>query len=137
MTRTRTARHTRTAPGFTLVELMVCVAIVGILAAIAYPAYSKYLVKSNRSAAQSHLVDLAQAEAQYMADSRVYASSVANLSMSTPAAVASKYTIAIKLIDGPPAAFTITATPINDTNQAGDGTLSIDSTGARAPSDKW
>jgi type IV pilus assembly protein PilE len=137
MTRSRTARHTGTASGFTLVELMVCVAILGILAAIAYPAYTKYLVKSNRSAAQSHLVDLAQAEAQYMADSRVYASSVANLSMSTPATVAAKYTIAITLTDGPPAAFTITATPITGTNQAGDGTLSIDSTGARSPSDKW
>jgi type IV pilus assembly protein PilE len=57
--------------------------------------------------------------------------------MSTPATVASKYTIAITLADGPPAAFTITATPITGTNQAGDGTLSITSTGARAPSDKW
>jgi type IV pilus assembly protein PilE len=137
MTRSRTARPTRTAPGFTLVELMVCVAIIGILAAIAYPAYSKYLIKSNRSAAQSHLVDLAQAEAQYMADSRVYASSVATLGMSTPGTIGAKYTIAITLRDGPPAGFTITATPVAGTNQAGDGTLSIDSTGARAPSDKW
>lgn len=123
--------------GFTLIELMVCVAIVGILAAIAYPAYTKYLVKSNRSAAQAHLIDLAQAEAQYMADSRTYASTVKELGMTTPAAVSAKYTISIALADGPPATYKITASPIVGGSQAADGDLSIDSAGNRTPGSKW
>ena len=65
--------------GFTLIELLVVVAIIGILSAIAYPAYGKYLVKTHRTAAQVHLMELAQAQSQYMADSRSYAANVSDL----------------------------------------------------------
>lgn len=116
---------------------MVVVAIIGILGAIAYPSYTKYLIKGHRAAVQSHLMELGQAQSQYMADSRSYAASVSALGMTTPAAVAAKYTIAISLADGPPASFTISATPVAGSAQAADGVLSIDSLGARSPADKW
>jgi type IV pilus assembly protein PilE len=136
MNRSRTASRGRAA-GFTLIELLVCVAIIGILAAIAYPAYGNYLKKSNRAAAESHLMELAQAEAQFMADSRSYAGSVADLHLATPAAVSAKYSISIAASDGPPASFTITATPVTGSSQAGDGNLTIDQAGNRTPGDKW
>ena len=47
-----------TQQGFTLIELMIVVAIVAILAAVAIPSYQQYVVKSNRSAAQSHLLSV-------------------------------------------------------------------------------
>lgn len=130
-------RISRAPRGFTLVEVLVTVAIIGFLAAIAWPAYGNYLLKGNRAAAQSHMMDLAQAEAQYMADSRSYAPTVDALHMTTPANVAAKYTIRIDTDDGPPPSFKITATPIPGTNQAADPELTIDSTGARTPADKW
>jgi type IV pilus assembly protein PilE len=123
--------------GFTLIELMVTVAIVGILAAVAYPAYGNYLIKGNRAAAQAHLMDLAQTEAQYMADNRAYADTVGHLGMTTPTSVASKYDIRIEHTDGPPPTFKISAIPIQNTQQAADGTLTIDNAGAKTPSDKW
>ncbi|MET0983015.1 MAG: type IV pilin protein [Telluria sp.] len=134
MPRFQTARPSRGA-GVTLVELLVVVAIVGVLSAAAYPAYGRYLLKNNRAAAQVHLMELAQAQSQYMADSRSYAASVTALGMSTPAAVSAKYTIGIRLEDGPPAAFTITATPVGA--QLADGALSINSAGTRTPAAKW
>jgi type IV pilus assembly protein PilE len=138
MSLSTTIRRIKTrASGFTLIELMIVVAIVGILGAVAFPAYGKYLVKSNRAAAQVHLMELAQAEAQFLADSRSYAASVADLNLKTPAAVSAKYTIAIALADGPPSSFTITATPIAGGSQASDGTLSINSAGTRLPAAKW
>jgi type IV pilus assembly protein PilE len=138
MPHAKTARHARApAPGFSLIELMVVVAIVAILSAIAYPAYTKYLVKTNRVAAQVHMMDLAQAQAQHLADSRSYAASVSDLEMTTPAAVSARYTIKIDLTEGPPSSFKITATPVAGGPQVADKELSIDSAGTRSPADKW
>ena len=123
--------------GFTLIELLVVVAIIGILSAIAYPAYGKYLVKTHRSAAQVHLMELAQAQSQFMADSRSYAASVEDLGKTTPGSVSAKYTIAVKVDAGPPSSFVITAKPVAGSPQAADGELSINSAGVRTPSAKW
>jgi type IV pilus assembly protein PilE len=50
----------RTNAGFTLIELMIVVAIVGILAAIAYPSYSQYIIRSHRNVAKGDLMELQQ-----------------------------------------------------------------------------
>ena len=123
--------------GFTMVEMMIVAAIVAIIASIAYPSYISSVVKSNRSAAQAYLLDLAQAEQQYLADNRSYASTVAALNMSTPAAVSAKYNILIEVQAGPPPTFLITATPIAPASQVADGALTIDSSGAKNPGNKW
>jgi type IV pilus assembly protein PilE len=123
--------------GFTLIELLVSIVIVGILAAIAYPSYTQYVIKGNRAAAQAHLMELAQAQAQYFADSRTYATTVAALNVPTPAAVADKYDIQVDVPDATPPTFTISAAPKSTSMQAGDSTLTIDNTGARTPASKW
>lgn len=122
--------------GFTLIELMITVAIIGILAAVAYPAYGRYLVKGNRAAAQSHMMQLAQAQSQYLADNRSYASTIDALGMPAPAAVSSKYTLSMTSGTAP-LTFTITATPVASSNQAGDDTLTINQAGAKTPASKW
>ena len=85
--------------GFTLVELMITVAIVGILAAIAYPSYTSYTIKSNRAAAQAHMLEVAQAQVTYLNDSRRYATSATELALTAPTAVSGKYTVNIAAVN--------------------------------------
>jgi prepilin-type N-terminal cleavage/methylation domain len=62
-----TAKRTR---GFTLLEIMIVVAIVGILAAVVLPSYQNQMRKSRRASAQSHLMDIASKEQAYFLDTR-------------------------------------------------------------------
>lgn len=126
-----------TTRGFSLIELLIALAVVGILAAIAYPSYQAYLVRSNRAAAQSLLMDIAQRQQQYLLDARAYAPNIATLNVAIPAKVASVYSVTLVATAGPPPAFTATAAPLPGTRQAADGALSIDQAGAKTPADKW
>ena len=60
--------------GFTLIELMITVAVIAILAAIALPSYSDYVLRSKFSEATGNLADLRVKMEQYYADNRRYSS---------------------------------------------------------------
>jgi type IV pilus assembly protein PilE len=122
--------------GFTLIELMIVVVVVGILAAVAFPSYESYMVKSNRAAAQAFMMDVENRQKQYLLDARSYATDLATLGMAAPADVSDFYTVSLAVSAAPPA-FTVTATPIAGARQESDGALTLDSSGAKTPADKW
>ena len=72
--------------GFTLIELMVVVAIVGILAAVALPAYTDYVTRGKIAEATSNLSSLRVRMEQFFQDNRTYVGGPCN-----PAAAESKY----------------------------------------------
>lgn len=61
--------------GFTLMELMIVVAVIGILAGIAYPNYSEYVKRGNRSEGQAFLNDVAARQERYFAQNNAYITS--------------------------------------------------------------
>ncbi|MEE9437001.1 MAG: prepilin-type N-terminal cleavage/methylation domain-containing protein [Candidatus Adiutricales bacterium] len=69
----------RRQKGFTLIELMIVVAIIGILAAIAIPQFNSYRRKAQDSAAKSALKNLATAQENYYATENTYTATRANL----------------------------------------------------------
>jgi type IV pilus assembly protein PilE len=68
--------------GFTLIELMIGVAIVGILASIVYPSYTDSVNRSRRAEAMTELVRVANMQEQYFADNRTYATDMTKLGFS-------------------------------------------------------
>ena len=123
--------------GFTLIELMVAVAIVGILAAIALPSYRDYVMRGNRSAAQAEMMDIANREQQFLLANRSYADK-ATLEASgyaLPGDVAASYSYTIAIGAGAVPTYSIDFTAIG--GQVADGDLSLTSEGVKTPAGKW
>ncbi len=125
--------------GFNLIELMLVVAIVGILAAVAIPQYSQYVVRGNRTAAEAFMMDVANREKQYLLDARSYAPDLTTLAITPPTDVSRNYTFTINVPAAIPPTFTITATPVPNSQQANanDGNLTLTDTGVKGPAGKW
>lgn len=122
--------------GFTVVELLIAMAVIAILTAIAFPSYQAHTRKAARAAAQAAIMQIADREAQYLLDARSYATgstALADLSFTVPTDVQGKYNIQITAdtTPGAPPNYTITATPVSGTNQQQDGVLTLTNTGVK------
>ncbi|MBS7663942.1 prepilin-type N-terminal cleavage/methylation domain-containing protein [Pseudomonas lalucatii] len=122
--------------GFSLIELMIAIAIIGILAAIAYPNYQEYILKSNRAAAQAQMMDIANRQQQFLLANRAYATTAAQLNYTLSGDLTGKYTVTVAADNAAtPPTFTITFAAIGA--QASDGDLTLNSQGVKTPAAKW
>lgn len=127
----------RHSAGFTLIELLIATAVVSILAAIAYPSYQQYIIRTNRSSAMQFMLQMANREEQFLLDASAYTATVGTggLNLTPPAELGTRYTFSAAATAGPPPTYTLTATAIGD--QASDGNLTLDNLGQKTPADKW
>jgi type IV pilus assembly protein PilE len=122
--------------GFTLVEVMITVVIVGVLTAIAVPSYQQYIVKAKRSTAESFMFAIANKQEQLLLDTRTYSSTMSDFP-STPSDVSQNYAISVASVTAN--TYAILATP-NATQSAADskcGTLKLDQSGQKSVSGSY
>jgi type IV pilus assembly protein PilE len=115
--------------GFTLIELMIAVAILAIVAAVALPLYTQYSQRTYRAEAQADLLNCAQGLERYAAENFSY-NGAALADVCDPRSVdQNRYNIGLNI----PAddQFTLTATPVAGATMDGDGIVTYDNTGNR------
>jgi len=126
--------------GFTLIELMIAIAVLAILTGIAYPSYAQYMMSSRRETAKTALLDLAGKEAKYYSVNNTFTVTLTDLGFSVatnvpvPDTSTTYYTITVtkngtgSIIDG----FLATATPTGAQASDDCGSFSLDETGSKS-----
>ena len=140
-------KNNKASAGFTLIELMIVVTIIGVLAAIAYPSYTAYLAKGRRADARVQLATAQQWSERFYSENFNYASDTAGNAVATtfnlqPFSTSPRvgegvaiYTITI-LVGATSQTYTLTATPVAGGLMATDacGNFTLNNTGRRGVS---
>lgn len=123
--------------GFTLIEIMITVAIVAIISAIALPSYTKQVRKSRRVDAKSAVLDMAARLERYNTVNFVYSVSEKDLGYATPMPIsvpsitAPYYRVHAVLTTSPPG-YLLTATPVGDQVNDSCGAFTLSDLGVQA-----
>jgi type IV pilus assembly protein PilE len=117
--------------GFTLIELMIVMVIIGVLAAIAYPSYQSHLQKSRRVDAQTAMLELAQYMERYYTTNGSYTGAALPFTAS-PKDDATKY-YALSLSAQAANSYTLSGAPSGTQATDSCGTLTLNHTGAKTP----
>jgi len=120
--------------GFSLIEVLITVAIIGILAGVAYPSYTGFVTRSNRAEAQRELMRLANLQEQVFVDTRAYATNMVGLGFTNATYTTETGNYEITVSAQTATTFTLTATAklSQASNDSACGTLTINDAGKQS-----
>jgi len=127
----------KSSHGFTLIEIMITVVIIGILAAIGLPAYQTYVLRAGRTEGQAALMDISARLEQYYLGNKAYTTDITGNLNTNDTTESNRYDIDVQACTGGTIAtcYKITATAVNA--QAADATcttLTLDSSDVKGAS---
>lgn len=131
-------KPSRAARGFTLIEMMIAVAVLGILAAVAYPSYVNQLRQSRRTDAKVALLDLAARQERFFSVNNIYANTPAQLGYGAAAfpvdvlSGRSAYYRLSTLVGAGSTSFTANAAPVGAQAADACGTYAVNHLGVQA-----
>ncbi|MCP4987505.1 MAG: prepilin-type N-terminal cleavage/methylation domain-containing protein [Colwellia sp.] len=125
--------------GFTLIEVMMTLAIIGVLAAMAYPSYVDFVTSSNRTEGQRELLRFANLQEQYFVDYRTYGADLKKLGKSSEeiSTEHDHYTIKVQAANATTFELRAIAKGSQSTNDAACSPLTINQVGAKGPNGCW
>ncbi|PMG31454.1 prepilin-type N-terminal cleavage/methylation domain-containing protein [Shewanella sp. 10N.286.52.C2] len=126
--------------GFTLIELMITITVVGILAAIAYPSYTQFAAKGARADALSGLMNLANRQEQFYLDHKTFTKNMKQLGMDDDPYIVDNgfYEVdAFSIGDGSKYTLKATAIGTQATRDTACPVIQITSDGVKTPTECW
>lgn len=123
--------------GFTLIEVMIAVTIIGILAAIAYPSYIDFVTKSGRSEGVAAVMQVANLQEQYYLDNRTFTTDLTALGMTASPFITEHGHYSVASTGGTTFTVTATAKGTQASRDSACGTITLTHAGVKSPQECW
>jgi len=122
------ATYLYNSKGFTLIELMISVAIIGIIAAVAFPSYQDHVRRSNRTVVKGLLYENAQLMERFYTQNNQYTGAILSITQS-PKTGTAQYNLSLQAVANN--TFTLQAVPTGSMTGDSCGTLTLTNTGVQ------
>tara|TARA_R110000796_G_scaffold23046_6_gene66239 strand:- start:4751 stop:5143 length:393 start_codon:yes stop_codon:yes gene_type:complete len=124
--------------GFTLIEVMIAVVIVGILASIAYPSYIQFVAKGARGDGLAGVMRVANLQEQYYLDQRSFTADMRQLGLTVDPWIVENALYSVDTtLSGDDYTVTATAVGVQASRDTVCATISLTSTGTKSPKECW